>query len=48
VTTCGSGITAAIITLALESLGHTDNRIYDGSWSEWGSRSDTPVVTGKE
>lgn len=48
VTTCGSGITAAIITLALESLGHTDNRLYDGSWSEWGSRSDTPVVTGKE
>jgi thiosulfate/3-mercaptopyruvate sulfurtransferase len=48
VTTCGSGVTAAIITLALESLGHTDNRLYDGSWSEWGSRSDTPVVTGKE
>ena len=48
VTTCGSGITAAIITLALQSLGHTDNRLYDGSWSEWGSRSDTSVVTGKE
>lgn len=48
VTTCGSGVTAAIITLALESLGHTDNRLYDGSWSEWGGRSDTPVVTGKE
>jgi len=48
VTTCGSGITAAIITLALESLGHTDNRLYDGSWSEWGSRSDTPVATGKD
>jgi thiosulfate/3-mercaptopyruvate sulfurtransferase len=46
VTTCGSGVTAAIITLALESLGHTDNRLYDGSWSEWGSRPDTPVVTG--
>jgi len=46
VTSCGSGITAAIITLALESLGHTDNRLYDGSWSEWGSRADTPVVTG--
>jgi thiosulfate/3-mercaptopyruvate sulfurtransferase len=46
VTTCGSGITAAIITLALESLGHTDNKLYDGSWSEWGSREDTPVVTG--
>jgi thiosulfate/3-mercaptopyruvate sulfurtransferase len=47
VTTCGSGITAAIITLALESLGQTDNRLYDGSWSEWGSRLDTPIATGK-
>ncbi|MBB3134161.1 thiosulfate/3-mercaptopyruvate sulfurtransferase [Rhizobium pisi] len=46
VTSCGSGITAAIITLALESLGHHDNKLYDGSWSEWGSREDTPVVTG--
>jgi len=46
VTSCGSGITAAIITLALESLGHTDNKLYDGSWSEWGGREDTPVVTG--
>ncbi|MBP2561116.1 thiosulfate/3-mercaptopyruvate sulfurtransferase [Neorhizobium galegae] len=46
VTSCGSGITAAIITLALESLGHEDNALYDGSWSEWGSRQDTPVVTG--
>jgi thiosulfate/3-mercaptopyruvate sulfurtransferase len=48
VTSCGSGITAAIITLALETLGHSANRLYDGSWSEWGSRSDTPVETGKE
>lgn len=47
VTSCGSGITAAIITLALESLGHTDNRLYDGSWSEWGGRADTPIATGK-
>lgn len=46
VTSCGSGITAAAITLALESLGHKDNRLYDGSWTEWGSLSDTPVVTG--
>lgn len=48
VTTCGSGITAAIITLALHSLGHEDNSLYDGSWSEWGGRPDTPVVTGRD
>ena len=47
VTSCGSGVTAAALTLALETLGHTDNRLYDGSWSEWGSRSDTPVETGQ-
>lgn len=47
VTSCGSGVTAAIITLALESLGHKNNSLYDGSWSEWGSRSDTPIATGK-
>ena len=47
VTTCGSGITAAIITLALHSLGHENNTLYDGSWSEWGARDDTPVVTGR-
>lgn len=48
VTTCGSGVTAAIISLALESLGHNDHTLYDGSWSEWGARSDTAVATGKE
>ncbi|MHA6684677.1 3-mercaptopyruvate sulfurtransferase [Mesorhizobium sp. A556] len=47
VTSCGSGITAAVITLALETLGHTDNRLYDGSWTEWGGLTDTPVSTGK-
>ncbi|MEN5278519.1 3-mercaptopyruvate sulfurtransferase [Brucella sp. TWI432] len=47
ITSCGSGVTAAVITLALASLGHEDNRLYDGSWSEWGSRQDTPVVTGE-
>ena len=48
VTSCGSGVTAAVITLALTSLGHTDNTLYDGSWSEWGSKPDTPIVTGRE
>ena len=48
VTSCGSGITAAAITLALETIGHTDNRLYDGSWTEWGGLSDTPVVTGSK
>lgn len=48
VTSCGSGVTAAIITLALHSLGHTDNTLYDGSWSEWGSRADTAIVTGRD
>ena len=47
VTTCGSGVTAAAITLALETLGHHDNRLYDGSWAEWGARSDTPIESDK-
>lgn len=46
VTSCGSGVTAAVISLALASVGHDDNRLYDGSWSEWGGLLDTPVVTG--
>ncbi|EKF20986.1 3-mercaptopyruvate sulfurtransferase [Nitratireductor pacificus] len=47
VTSCGSGVTAAVITLALETVGHTDNRLYDGSWSQWGGLADTPVETGE-
>lgn len=47
VTSCGSGITAAVITLALQSIGHTDNSLYDGSWAEWGGRPDTAIVTGQ-
>jgi thiosulfate/3-mercaptopyruvate sulfurtransferase len=46
ITTCGSGVTAAILTLALAELGHP-SRLYDGSWAEWGGRADTPVVTGE-
>lgn len=46
VTSCGSGVTAAVVALALESLGRPA-RLYDGSWSEWGSRQETPVETGK-
>ncbi|QOG05675.1 3-mercaptopyruvate sulfurtransferase [Aureimonas sp. OT7] len=46
VTTCGSGVTAAVINLALESLGNRGAKLYDGSWTEWGSHSDTPVETG--
>jgi thiosulfate/3-mercaptopyruvate sulfurtransferase len=48
VTSCGSGVTAAVITLALNSIGHGDNRLYDGSWTEWGGLSDTPIATGKD
>lgn len=47
ITTCGSGVTAAVITLALNSIGKTDVQLYDGSWSEWGARNDTPVETGE-
>jgi thiosulfate/3-mercaptopyruvate sulfurtransferase len=46
ITTCGSGVTAAILTLGLTLLGHNRNALYDGSWSEWGRDSDTPVETG--
>jgi thiosulfate/3-mercaptopyruvate sulfurtransferase len=46
VTTCGSGISASILALALARLGRDDVAVYDGSWSEWGARADTPVATG--
>lgn len=46
VTTCGSGVTAAVITLALASLGNEDTKLYDGSWSEWGALENTPIETG--
>lgn len=46
VTTCGSGVTAAVLALALARLGRPDVAVYDGSWTEWAGRDDTPVVTG--
>jgi thiosulfate/3-mercaptopyruvate sulfurtransferase len=46
VATCGSGVTAAFLALALARLGLDRAAVYDGSWAEWGGRADTPVETG--
>ncbi len=45
VTTCGSGVTACILTMGMQLAGLTPAAVYDGSWTEWGSRADTPVET---
>lgn len=46
IATCGSGVTACALALALDVLGSTDVAVYDGSWTEWGGRPDVPAASG--
>jgi thiosulfate/3-mercaptopyruvate sulfurtransferase len=43
IASCGSGVTACTILLALDLLGHQNHALYDGSWTEWGGQADTDV-----
>lgn len=45
ITTCGSGVSAAVIALALARIGNYDAAVYDGSWSEWADNNDNPIAT---
>ena len=47
ITSCGSGVTAAVLNLALTQMGKTDHALYDGSWAEWGQFPTVPVATGE-
>ena len=47
ITSCGSGVTAAILSLGLIRMGKTDHSLYDGSWTEWGMFPTLPIATGK-
>ena len=46
ITSCGSGVTASILSLALAVLGQTNAAVYDGSWAEWGADNGLPIETG--
>lgn len=48
ITSCGSGVTAAVINLALAQIGHGQNSLYDGSWAEWGSSAVLPIAAAED
>jgi thiosulfate/3-mercaptopyruvate sulfurtransferase len=48
ITTCGSGITAAVLSLALQRVGKSDHALYDGSWTEWGQFPTLNIATGED
>lgn len=48
ITSCGSGVSAALLWFALDSIGKPPKALYDGSWSDWGTREDAPIATGEK